>query len=312
MRDASRARSAARGRLPVETEPAARGVFAGLGQGAGRARDPVEKHVVEPADKGIARGERETESHDPPDNGHQAGDAQDFRFRVSLADRTEQPREDRSLAHEQLVRQRRPAEVVDLPGGTRSDRNDRFAMQGLARTTASARGDVALLIGAIADDLGDHRPGMIAAREAGAQWPLADLGFTKVDVRERSRDRDLATWNRPAEPCLSSRVPYGERVTVAGLRMIEQAEVVLKRLGFPVCRARHHHLGGEQLGAVKKYLCRIEVPEADLSRLLPLRDQILSALHDIGYVTVTIDLAGFKSGGFNAMLSNAPSTLRTT
>ncbi len=185
------------------------------------------------------------------------------------------------------------------------------AMQGLARATASARGEVALLIGAIADDLGDHRPGMVAAREAGAQWPLADLGFTKVDVRERSRDRDLATWNRPAEPCLSSRVPYGERVTVAGLRMIEQAEVVLKRLGFPVCRARHHHIGGEPLGAAQKYLCRIEVPEADLPRLLPLRNQINSELQTIGYVTVTIDLAGFKSGGFNAMLSKAPSTLRT-
>jgi pyridinium-3,5-biscarboxylic acid mononucleotide sulfurtransferase len=185
------------------------------------------------------------------------------------------------------------------------------AMQSLARATASTRGDAALLIGAIADDLGDHRPGMIAAREAGAQWPLADLGFTKVDVRERSRERDLATWNRPAEPCLSSRVPYGERVTVAGLRMIEQAEVVLKRLGFPICRARHHHIGGEALGATQQYLCRIEVPEADLPRLLPLRNQIIAELRDIGYVTVTIDLAGFKSGGFNAMLNNASSTSQT-
>lgn len=185
------------------------------------------------------------------------------------------------------------------------------AMQQLTRATASVRGEVALLIGAIADDLGDHRPGMVAAREAGAQWPLADLGFTKVDVRERSRERDLSTWNRPAEPCLSSRVPYGERVTVAGLRMIEQAEVVLKRLGFPVCRARHHHIGGESQSASPKYLCRIEVPEADLPRLLPLRDSIIVALQHIGYVTVTIDLAGFKSGGFNAMLNHAPSTLRT-
>jgi pyridinium-3,5-biscarboxylic acid mononucleotide sulfurtransferase len=191
------------------------------------------------------------------------------------------------------------------------------AMHGLSRATAATRGDVALLIGAIADDLGDHRPGMVAAREAGAQWPLADLGFTKVDVRERSRDRDLATWNRPAEPCLSSRVPYGERVTIAGLRMIEQAETVLKRLGFPVCRARHHHIGGESpsIGIGQKYLCRIEVPEADLARLLPLRNQIICELQTIGYVTVTIDLAGFKSGGFNAMLTNAstlPKILPTT
>jgi uncharacterized protein len=187
------------------------------------------------------------------------------------------------------------------------------AMQGLARATASARGEVALLIGAIADDLGDHRPGMVAAREAGALWPLADLGFTKVDVRERSRDRDLATWNRPAEPCLSSRVPYGERVTIAGLRMIEQAEVVLKRLGFPVCRARHHHIGGEpsNVDVGQKYLCRIEVPETDLARLLPLRNQIISELQALGYVTVTIDLAGFKSGGFNALLTNTAASPKT-
>ncbi|MBA3698369.1 MAG: ATP-dependent sacrificial sulfur transferase LarE [Planctomycetes bacterium] len=176
------------------------------------------------------------------------------------------------------------------------------AMNGLAAATRRERGEVALLIGAIADDLGDYRPGMQAAREAGARWPLADLGFSKVDVRERSRARDLPTWNRAAEPCLSSRVPYGERVTVAGLRMIEQAEQVLKDRGFPVCRARHHRVGDER-SATKNFLCRIEVPKADLPRLVALTDSVVPAIRALGYANVTIDLAGFTSGGFNALLS---------
>jgi uncharacterized protein len=174
------------------------------------------------------------------------------------------------------------------------------AMNGLAAATIRERGAMTLLIGAIADDLGDYRPGMQAAGEAGARWPLADLGFTKVEVRERSRERGLATWNRAAEPCLSSRVPYGERVTVAGLRMIERAEVVLKGLGFPVCRARHHRIGGD-----RGHLCRIEVPVADLPRLIALREQVEPAIRAIGYANVTIDLGGFTSGGFNALLGTA-------
>lgn len=182
------------------------------------------------------------------------------------------------------------------------------AMNGLANATRRERGDVALLIGAIADDLGDYRPGMKAAGEAGARWPLADLGFTKVEVRERSRARDLPTWNRAAEPCLSSRVPYGERVTVAGLRMIEQAESVLKGLGFPVCRARHHQIGND-VSQHRGFLCRIEVPKADLPRLVALTDQVVPAIRALGYANVTIDLAGFTSGGFNALL---PKTANAT
>ncbi len=114
------------------------------------------------------------------------------------------------------------------------------AMDGLVQATRQDRGTVALLIGAIADDDDDHRPGMRAAAEGGARWPaLKDLGFTKVEVRERSRMRGLPTWDRPAEPCLSSRVPYGEEVTPEGLKMVEGAEACLRRLGFPTCRARH-------------------------------------------------------------------------
>ena len=171
------------------------------------------------------------------------------------------------------------------------------AMNALVAATRGQRGDgTALLIGAIADDLGDYRPGMQAAKEAGAHWPLADLGFTKAEVRERSRERDLPTWNRAAEPCLSSRVPYGERVTVAGLRMIEQAEALLKARGFPVCRARHHRLPD---GGLR---CRIEVPLADIPRLEAIAEAVSPAIRALGYAEVAIDPAGFVSGGLNAAL----------
>jgi len=177
------------------------------------------------------------------------------------------------------------------------------AMDGLARATGAQRAGRALLLGAISDDLKDYRPGMAAAAQAGARWPLADAGFTKQEVRERSRQRRLASWDRPAEPCLSSRVPYGEPVTVAGLAMVEAAEQLLKGLGFAHCRARHHQIGGG-----RAFLCRIEVPEGELVRLLAARAQLLPALRALGYHNVTLDLNGLVSGGFNALLGAAAAT----
>lgn len=191
------------------------------------------------------------------------------------------------------------------------------AMDGLARATLATRATastststststesrVALLLGAIAEDLGDHRPGMRAAAEAGARWPLADLGFTKADVRERSKARGLASWNRPAEPCLSSRVPYGEAVSPQGVRMIEAAELVLRELGFAECRARHHQVGRKADGSPRGFLCRIEVPGAELERVIAVRESLVPRLRALGYLNVTLDLAGFASGGFNAMLA---------
>lgn len=176
------------------------------------------------------------------------------------------------------------------------------AMDGLATALGPADGTgPVLLLGAIADDLADWRPGMRAAAERGAAFPLADLGFTKDEVRERSRALGLPTWNRPAEPCLSSRVPYGEPVTVAGLRMVEQAEEALRFHGFATCRARHHRIGTE--ASPKGWLCRIEVPDAEIPRLVELRASVVPALKRLGYANITIDLAGFTSGGFNALLA---------
>ncbi len=174
------------------------------------------------------------------------------------------------------------------------------AMDGLAAALAGEADRPALLLGAIADDLADWRPGMRAAAERGAAFPLADLGFTKADVRERSRAIGLSTWDRPAEPCLSSRMPYGERVTAAGTAMVEQAEAALRFHGFATCRARHHRIGAE--AAPKGWLCRIEVPDDQIPRLVELRTVVVPALRRIGYANVTVDLAGFVSGGFNRLL----------
>ena len=157
------------------------------------------------------------------------------------------------------------------------------------------------LIGAITDDLGDHRPGMQAARERQARFPLIEANLSKADVRALSKALGLATWDRPAEPCLSSRVPYGEPVTIAGLGMIEQAEAALRFHGFATCRARHHQVGGSGPTATG-HLCRLEVPDADIPRLVELRSVLVPALKRLGYAQVTVDLAGFASGGLNKLL----------
>ena len=148
---------------------------------------------------------------------------------------------------------------------------------------------------------------MRAAGEAGARWPLADLGFTKAEVRERSRARGLPTWDRPAEPCLSSRVPYGETVTPEAVRMIEAAERALRAAGFRDCRARHHQVGRKLDGSARGWMCRIEVPESELERLLAARAHLLPELKRIGDGSIALDLAGFASGSLNALLGSGES-----
>ena len=170
------------------------------------------------------------------------------------------------------------------------------AMSALLQTL---EGGAVLALGVIADDLTDWRPGMRAAAERGAVFPLAEAGMTKAEIRERSQALGLSTWNRPAEPCLSSRVPYGEPVTVAGLRMVEEAEAALRFHGFATCRARRHRIGSE--AAPKGWLCRIEIPDDEIPRLVELRATVVPALKRLGYAQVTVDLAGFLSGGGNAL-----------
>jgi uncharacterized protein len=144
--------------------------------------------------------------------------------------------------------------------------------------------------GANVDDLSDHRPGLEAAARHGVRHPLVEASLTKADVRAVSRALGLPTWDRPASPCLSSRVPYGTPITEAMLARIDAAEQFLRGLGFRELRVRAHDT-----------LARIEVPTDDLPRLLEpaLRDHVGDALRGFGFVHVAVDLRGFRSGSLN-------------
>jgi uncharacterized protein len=148
--------------------------------------------------------------------------------------------------------------------------------------------------GANLDDLGDYRPGMQAASEHAVQSPLAECGFTKADVRALARHWNLPVWDKPASPCLSSRVAYGEEVTPARLKMIDQAEQLLRAAGLSPCRVRYHR--GD--------MARIEVPGEFLSQLAtePLRSQVIEKFKSLGWKYVTIDVEGFRSGSLNQIL----------
>ena len=156
-------------------------------------------------------------------------------------------------------------------------------------------GFAAILDGAIADDAQDYRPGSLAAAEAGVKHPLADAGLTKDEVRAASRQLGLPTSDKPASPCLASRFPYGEPITVDALNMVARAESLLHDWGFPIVRVRHH-------GPI----ARIEVPAERIPLLAaePLRSKVVAALREIGYAYVSLDLLGFRSGSLNEVLSD--------
>ncbi len=150
----------------------------------------------------------------------------------------------------------------------------------------------AVAVGTIVDDLSDHRPGLRAAAERGVLTPLADAGFTKEDVRAAARGLGLSVWDKPAAACLASRIPYGTPVSVTTLRRVGRAEAGVRALGFPELRVRHY---GD--------LARLEVPPADLARVVECREAVTVALHEAGYRYVTLDLEGLRSGNLNAALA---------
>lgn len=159
-------------------------------------------------------------------------------------------------------------------------------MEAVGPIVATAGATVAL--GVNLDDLDDHRPGQEAARQRGAVFPLVDAGFTKDDVRAASRELGLRTWDKPAAPCLASRLPYGIPVTLGRLRSVEQAEAALRAMGFDELRVRHH-----------EELARIEVPVDRIDQVVAQRDEVVAAVQDAGYRWVTLDLVGLRSGNLN-------------
>lgn len=150
-----------------------------------------------------------------------------------------------------------------------------------------------IALGTNTDDLGDHRPGQAAAVARGAIAPLLDAGFGKSDVRRVSAALGLATAEKPAAACLSSRVAYGDPVTPEVLHRIELAEEAVRALGFPVCRVRAH--GG---GSV----ARVEVPAEDVSRAADLRSELDRAVRGAGFEFCALDMQGFASGRMNVLL----------
>jgi uncharacterized protein len=158
---------------------------------------------------------------------------------------------------------------------------------------ADAEGYRHVAYGMIVDDLSDLRPGHRAAVEAGVRAPLAEAGLVKADVRTLSRELGLPTWDLPASPCLSSRIPFGTPVTNEALRRIERAEEALRNLGFRELRVRH-------LGAS----ARIEIAVEEMARLeeVGIRDRVLAAMRAAGYEEASIDPRGYRRGRLNREL----------
>lgn len=155
-----------------------------------------------------------------------------------------------------------------------------------------------LFDGSNADDLKDFRPGTKAARMYGVQSPLAEAGLSKDDIRQLSKKLGLDTWNRPSSPCLSSRFPYGQRITLPLLHRVEQAEVYLKSIGFEIVRVRIHN-----------DVARIELPEQEMATLLENRQAVVVRLKAFGFNFVSLDLEGFRSGSLNRVLPQDPARL---
>jgi pyridinium-3,5-biscarboxylic acid mononucleotide sulfurtransferase len=158
---------------------------------------------------------------------------------------------------------------------------------------ATAEGGAQLVYGANMDDLGDHRPGMQAARAKGVRAPMIEAELWKEEIRGLSRDLGLPTWDKPSFACLSSRFQYGEHITGEKLRQIDAAESIMKSLGFRQFRVRHHDR-----------LARIELPVEELGRLWEngRRETIVEGFRALGYLYVTVDLQGFRSGSANEIL----------
>ncbi|MBI1884836.1 MAG: ATP-dependent sacrificial sulfur transferase LarE [Chloroflexi bacterium] len=168
-------------------------------------------------------------------------------------------------------------------------------LYGRLSAIARERGFAFVVDGCNLDDTGDFRPGRRAAAEHSVRSPLVEAGLTKDDVRALSRRRGLPTWDKPAMACLASRIPYGTPVTVEALDRIGRAEEFLRSLGLRQLRVRHHDS-----------VARIETDEAGMAALLANRSAIVGRLKELGYLYVTLDLAGYRQGSLNEALKRQP------
>jgi uncharacterized protein len=159
---------------------------------------------------------------------------------------------------------------------------------------AQEEGIGSVVYGANPDDGDDFRPGGRAAVQAGVRAPLVEVGIKKADVRQLARALGLPNWDKPSAPCLASRIPYGQRVTIAKLEQVEAAEAILHRLGFRECRVRHH-----------VDVARVELPAADLAFAIQpqIRKRIVEGIVGLGFHYVALDLEGFRSGSLNEPLN---------
>lgn len=207
--------------------------------------------------------------------------------------------EARALAHQIGIRHRviHTTEFAD-PNYIRNDSSRcYFCKSELYGRLAALQGELGVDVvasGANTDDMGEYRPGLRAASEHGVRHPLQECGLSKADVRALAKAWGLPTWDKPATPCLSSRIAYGEEATPERVRMIDQAEQWLRRQGLRVLRVRYHR--GD--------VARIEVPLDDLPRFVEveLRDELVPAFRALGFKFVTLDLEGFRSGSLNSIV----------
>lgn len=170
----------------------------------------------------------------------------------------------------------------------------------VAAPLAARVGAAQVLLGTNTDDLGDFRPGIAAAREREARMPMVEAGLRKAEIRELSRQLGLRTWNKPQLACLSSRFPYGTRITPERLRRVDRFEDGLRALGFAQMRVRFHDT-----------IARLELDVPDLARVCEpgVRERVVALGKELGFAYVALDLAGFRSGSLNETLDQASGDL---
>jgi len=163
-------------------------------------------------------------------------------------------------------------------------------------SVARGRGIQNIVDGSTVDDLGDYRPGRRAATQHAVRSPLIEVGLSKTEVRELSRRATLPTWDKPASPCLSSRIAYGTTVTIERLSKVDRGEEILREFGFREFRVRHHD-----------QLVRLEIARSEMDRAMnkEMFQKLAARFRELGFKYVTLDLEGFRSGSMNEVLSNA-------